>query len=284
VNAWSMLSVDQERGILYVPLTSPAYDYYGGDRPGKNLFGDCLLALDAATGKRLWHFQTIHHNLWDWDLPAQPNLVTVERGGKEIPAVAQVTKTGFVFVFDRVTGKPLFDIEERAVPQSEVPGERTWPTQPIPVKPPPYARQTFSFDELTDVTPESRAECGKLLAGAVTGPMFRPVGVRPTVMFPGPTRRQLGRRLVRSHDRDALCQLDGRGGAVPGRQAAGGRGCPLPQSGRRVAILGFETEPLPEAAVGHLTAIDLNKVSFAGGWCWAWWTSCWPKDCRRRDL
>src|SRR2546425_602486 len=182
---WSIMSVDQERGILFVPLTSPASDYYGGDRKGANLFGDCVLALDAATGKRLWHFQTIHHDLWDWDLPAQPILVTLRRDGKDIPAVAQVTKTGFVFILDRLTGKPLFDVVERPVPQSEAPGEQSWPTQPFPVKPPPYARQTMSWDELTDVTPESRAECQKLIEGALTGPMFRPIGLQYTVMFPG---------------------------------------------------------------------------------------------------
>jgi quinoprotein glucose dehydrogenase len=185
VNAWSIMSVDTERGIVFVPLTSPAHDYYGGDRKGQNLFGDCVLALNAATGKRLWHFQTIHHDLWDWDLPAQPNLITFRRDGKEIPAVAQVAKTGFVFVLDRLTGKPLIDVEERPVPQSTVPGEQTWPTQPFPVKPPPFARQTMSWDELTDVTPESRAECLKLIEGAVTGPMFRPIGLEYTVMFPG---------------------------------------------------------------------------------------------------
>ncbi|MBI3697134.1 MAG: pyrroloquinoline quinone-dependent dehydrogenase [Acidobacteria bacterium] len=183
-NAWSMMSLDAERGMVFVPLTSPAYDYWGGDRKGQNLFSDAVVALDAATGKRLWHFQTIHHDLWDWDLPAQPNLVTVWRGGKQIPAVAQVTKTGFVFVLDRLTGKPLFDVEERPVPASKVPGEQSWPTQPFPVKPPPFARQTFAFDELTDVTPESRAECLKLAEGAVTGPMFRPIGLEWTVMFP----------------------------------------------------------------------------------------------------
>ena len=263
VNAWSILSVDQERGILYVPLTSPAYDYYGGDRPGTNLFGDCLLALDAATGKRLWHFQTIHHNLWDWDLPAQPNLVTVQRGGKEIPAVAQVTKTGFVFVFDRVTGKPLFDVEERTVPQSEVPGEHTWATQPYPVKPPPYARQTFSFDELTDVTPESAAECRKLLAGAVTGPMFRPVTLRPTVMFPGtngganwggasfdPTTATL---YVNSMDVGALF-----------RSVKRPEGSVVPYRNQGIASRFWDSKlnPCQKPPWGHLTAIDLNKGEF----------------------
>src|SRR3984957_20517861 len=185
VNAWSILSIDTERGILFLPLTSPATDLYGGDRKGANLFGDSLVALEAATGKRLWHFQTVHHNLWDYDIPAQPNLVEVERGGRKIPAVAQVTKTGFTFVFDRVTGKPLFDIQEVPVPASEVEGEKAWPTQPKPVKPLPYARQSMRRDELTDVTPESRAYCAKLLEGAVTADIFTPIGLKPTLLFPG---------------------------------------------------------------------------------------------------
>jgi quinoprotein glucose dehydrogenase len=185
VNAWSILSVDTERGIVFLPLTSPAADYYGGDRKGAGLFGDSLVALDAATGKRLWHFQTVHHNLWDYDIPAQPSLVTVHRNGKAVAAVAQVTKTGFTFLFDRVTGKPLFDIDEAPVPKSEVPGEQAWPTQPRPVKPPPYARQSFRRDELTDVTPESRAYCSKLIEGAVLGNIFTPNGLKPTVLFPG---------------------------------------------------------------------------------------------------
>jgi quinoprotein glucose dehydrogenase len=184
-NAWSILSVDVERGMVFLPLTSPASDYYGGDRKGANLFGDSLVALDAATGKRLWHFQTVHHNIWDYDLPAQPTLVTVTRNGKDVPAVAQVTKTGFTFVFYRLTGKPLFDIEERPVPKSEVAGEATWPTQPHPVKPPPYARQSFSRDELTDVTPESRTYCSKLIEGAAFGTLFTPISLKPTVLFPG---------------------------------------------------------------------------------------------------
>jgi quinoprotein glucose dehydrogenase len=184
VNAWSILSVDQERGIVYLPLTSPATDLYGGDRKGANLFGDSLVALDAATGRRLWHFQTVHHNIWDYDLPAQPNLVTVMRDGKRIPAVSQITKTGFVFLFDRVRGTPLFEVEERKVPPSEIPGEQAWPTQPFPVKPPPFARQSMRRDELNDLTPESKEFCSKLVEGAVFGELYTPIGLRPTVLFP----------------------------------------------------------------------------------------------------
>ncbi len=184
-NAWPPMSIDLQRGILFIPLTSPATDFYGGDRKGAGLFGDSLVAVDAATGKRLWHFQTVHHNLWDYDLPAQPVLVQVRKNGKLIDAVAQVTKTGFTFVFDRVTGEPVFPIEEVPVPASEAPGESAWPTQPRPVKPPPYARQSMTADELGNVTPETRAYCGKLVEGAVFGSIFTPVGMKPTVLFPG---------------------------------------------------------------------------------------------------
>ena len=183
-NAWSILSVDHQRGIVYLPLTSPSTDLYGGDRQGANLFGNSLVALDAATGRRLWHFQTIHHDIWDYDLPAQPNLITVTRHGKPVPAVAQITKTGFVFLFDRVTGKPLFDIEERPVAPSPVPGEHAWPTQPFPVKPAPFTRQGMRLDELNDLTPESKEFCAKLVDGAVFKPLFTPIGLEPTVLFP----------------------------------------------------------------------------------------------------
>jgi glucose dehydrogenase len=262
VNAWSILSVDHERGIVFVPLTSPATDTYGGDRKGQNLFGDCMLALDAATGKRIWHFQTIHHDLWDWDLPAQPNLVTVRRDGKDIPAVAQITKTGFVFVLDRLTGKPLFPVEERPVPQSVIPGEQTWPTQPFPVKPPPFARQTFSFDELTEI-PESREECEKLIAGAKTGPMYRPIGPDWTIMFPGTNGGanwgggsydpSSGVLYVNSMDNGAMWKMVKRpeGSKIPYRtQSQGGR------------FWDKNSYPCQKPPWGHLTAIDLNSGEF----------------------
>jgi quinoprotein glucose dehydrogenase len=184
-NAWSMLSLDAERGILFVPGTSPSYDYYGGDRKGKDLFGNSLIALDASSGKLLWYYQIVHHDIWDYDPPAQPVLVTTHRDGEEIPAVAQVTKMGFVFLFNRVTGKPLFRIKERKVPASAIPGEQTWPTQPFPLLPAPVIRQTFSPDELTDVTPESRAECKTLMGDAGPGGLFHPWGLKNTIIFPG---------------------------------------------------------------------------------------------------
>ncbi len=185
-NAWSIMSADEKLGLVYLPLTSPASDFYGADRPGSNLFADSLVALDCETGERRWHFQTVHHNIWDYDLPAQPILFTITRDGQSLDGVAQITKTGFVFAFDRATGKPLFDIEERPVPKSAIPGEQSWPTQPIPLKPPPFARQSMRLDELTTVTPGSRAECLAKIEGAeVEGDLYRPITEKPTVYFPG---------------------------------------------------------------------------------------------------
>src|SRR5688572_3822773 len=148
VNVWGEITVDTRRGIAYLPVSSPTYDFYGGDRHGMNLFSDCLVAVDARTGKRLWHFQFTHHDLWDYDPVAAPQLLTLRKDGKKIEAVAQATKQGFVFVFDRVTGEPVWPIEERPVPASDVPGEQAWPTQPFSTLP-PSARQEVRADDLT---------------------------------------------------------------------------------------------------------------------------------------
>lgn len=184
-NVWSMMSVDEERGLVFLPVGSPAYDFYGGDRKGKNLYGNSLVALEAATGKVRWHYQMVHHDLWDYDLPAQPTLVTVRRGGREVAAVAQVTKMGMVFVLDRETGKPLFPVEERPVPQSKVPGEATWPTQPFPLKPAPLVRHAITRSDLSRVTPESERFCAGLFDSLVNGGIFTPLGLEPTLVFPG---------------------------------------------------------------------------------------------------
>ncbi len=265
-NAWSVLSVDEARGIVYLPLTSPAVDLYGGDRKGAGLYGDSLVAVDAATGKRLWHFQTVHHNLWDYDLPAQPGLVTLERNGKAVPAVVQVTKTGFTYVFDRYTGKPLFDIEERGTAPSEVPGEQAWGSQPFPLKPPPFARQSMKPDELTDVTAESRAYCAKLMEGAAFGSLFTPVGLKPTVLFPGtngganwgggsfdPETHTL---YVNSMDVAMLFLMVKRpeGAEIPYR--AQGSGSPSSR------FWDQKLNPCQKPPWGHLTAIDLDKGEF----------------------
>jgi quinoprotein glucose dehydrogenase len=156
--AWAPLAADEELGYVYVPVETPTGDFYGGHRLGDNLFGDSLVCLDAKTGQRVWHFQIIHHDIWDWEPSSPPILADITVGGRKIKAVAQVTKHGFTFVFDRVTGKPVWPIEERPVPQSDVPGERTSPTQPFPTKPAPFERQGMTVDDLIDFTPELRAE------------------------------------------------------------------------------------------------------------------------------
>ncbi|MBL7814842.1 MAG: PQQ-binding-like beta-propeller repeat protein [Saprospiraceae bacterium] len=158
-NNWAGMAVDKKRGILYVPTGSAAYDFYGGNRLGQNLYANCLLALNARTGERIWHYQTMHHDVWDRDLPAPPNLLTVKKNGKNIDAVAQVTKQGYVFVFDRVTGESIFPIKEVKAPASDLPGEVTWATQPIPTRPAPYARQAYELSD-KDISPyaEDRAD------------------------------------------------------------------------------------------------------------------------------
>jgi len=184
-NVWSIMSVDVERGMIFLPVGSPSYDFYGADRKGKNLFGNSLVALEAATGKLIWYYQMVHHDIWDYDLPAPPNLVTVRRDGDEFPAVAQVTKMGFVFVLDRLTGRPLFPVEERPVPRSNIPGEAAWPTQPFPVKPPPLARISVTRRDITTVTPESRRYCLENLGSALPGRIFNPWRKELTLEVPG---------------------------------------------------------------------------------------------------
>lgn len=184
-NNWAGMSVDRKRGIIYVPTGSAGYDFYGGNRKGQNLFANCLLALDARTGKRLWHFQTTHHDIWDRDMPAPPNLMTIKQNGKRIDVVAQVTKQGYVFVFDRVTGKPIFPIKEVPVPKSDLEGESAWPTQPIPTKPAPFARQSNTLTE-KDISPyaENRQELIQNFKKYKTS-LYHPGTKEGTVIFPG---------------------------------------------------------------------------------------------------
>jgi quinoprotein glucose dehydrogenase len=185
-NNWAGMSLDTARGIVYVPTGSAAFDFYGGDRVGDDLFADTLLALDANTGKRIWHFQGVHHDLWDRDFPSPPVLLTVKRDGKPIDAVAQTTKTGYLFLFDRVTGKPLFPIEEHSYPASTVPGEVASPTQPMPLKPAPYARQLLTEDMLTNRTPEAHAWAVEQFRTFRSQGLFIPFALdKQTVNFPG---------------------------------------------------------------------------------------------------
>jgi quinoprotein glucose dehydrogenase len=183
-NVWSMISADEELGYVYLPFGTPTNDYYGGHRPGNNVFAESLVCLDAATGKRIWHFQAVHHGLWDWDFPAAPVLGEIRVDGKPIRMVAQVSKQGWVYVFDRRTGAPVWPIEERPVPQTDVPGEKTSPTQPFPTKPPPFERQGFTTDDVTDFTPELRARALEILKPYRLGPIFTPPSLEGTVQMP----------------------------------------------------------------------------------------------------
>jgi quinoprotein glucose dehydrogenase len=183
-NNWSGMAIDRRRGLLFVPTGSAAFDFYGGNRPGQNLFANCLLALDARTGQRRWHFQFVHHDILDRDPPAPPNLVTLRHKGKRVDAVAQVTKQGYVFVFDRETGQPLFPIAERPVPASDVPGEQAWATQPFPVKPAPYARQHFTEADLSPRA-ENLAELQATFRKSRSEGPFTPLSARGTIIFPG---------------------------------------------------------------------------------------------------
>ncbi len=185
VNSWAGMSLDEKRGVVYISTGSAAFDFWGGNRKGADLFANCILALDAATGNRIWHFQTMHHDLWDKDLPAPPNLVTVTHNGKKIDAVAQITKSGLVFLLNRETGKPLFPVEERPVPGSDLKGEEAWPTQPFPVSPPPFCPQTFTEKDITNISPESHAYVAGILAKTRTGKIFIPPSTQGTVIFPG---------------------------------------------------------------------------------------------------
>ncbi len=271
-NLWSLISADEELGYAYLPLTSPTSDMYGGHRPGDNLFSDSLVCVECQTGKRVWHYQLVHHDLWDYDLPAAPILADITVDGRRIKSVVQLTKQAFAFVFDRVTGQPVWPIEERPVPQSKTPGEQTSPTQPFPSKPPPFDRQGISIDDLIDFTPELRAAAVDIVKRYVIGPMFTP----PSIKGSGP------------NDTKGTIQLPG---SVGGADWQGGAFDPdtgllyvesitgafvadiIPGDPKRTnltftrgtreyppAPLGL---PLVKPPYGRITAIDLNKGEIA---------------------
>ncbi len=262
-NNWAGMSVDEKRGLVFASIGSPSFDYYGGDRKGANLFGNCVLALKAETGERAWHFQTVHHDVWDYDLPAQPALITVRQRGRRIDAVAQVTKTAMLFLFDRSTGKPLFPIEERPIQKSDVPGEELWPTQPFPVKPPPFSRQDFSEDQITDISPEAHEAVKKIYQVSRIGKMFTPPSKVGTVVHPGfrggalwggcSFDPALNLLFVNSDENSDRITLADAAPDQPFRYA-------LPERRRYVDPEGY---PAIKPPWGYLTAIDLDKGEFA---------------------
>ncbi len=259
-NAWAPLSLDAERGLLYVPVGTSSSDYYGGHRLGDNLFAESLVCLDARTGERVWHFQAVHHGLWDYDLPAPPTLLTIRRDGRTIDAVAAPSKQGFVYVFDRVTGEPVWPIEERPVPASTVPGERAAATQPFPTRPAPIARQGFSEDDVIDFTPELRAQALEIVRQYDIGPLFTPPSLRGVLMMPnisgganwggGAADPGTGVYYVKASNSASLLKL------VESDPAQSEAKYQVDRSMRNVALP--NGLPLTKPPYGTLTAIDMN--------------------------
>lgn len=258
-NVWAPFTVDEKRGLVYLPTSTPQNDYYGGLRKGAGLFAESLVCLDANTGKRVWHFQAVHHGLWDYDLASPPNLVTIKVNGRTIDAVAQAGKTGFVYVFDRVTGKPVWPIEERPVPQSDVPGEETSPTQPFPSKPAPIAQQGFTEKDVVDFTPEIRAKGLEEMKKYRTGPIFAPPSLQGTFQVPSEAGGaswggaafdpETGILYVRSSNRAEVIRLVN---TDPNGQVAGDYWRP---SGIYPTVEGI---PINKPPYGVMTAINLN--------------------------
>ncbi|QEH37998.1 Quinoprotein glucose dehydrogenase [Aquisphaera giovannonii] len=265
-NAWGGISVDADRGLVFAGTGSAAFDFYGGDRIGDNLFANCTLAIDARTGRRVWHFQTLRHDVWDHDLPTYPNLVTVRHGGKSVDAVAQVTKTGFVFLFDRETGKPLFEVKDVPVPASDVPGEKAAATQPIPVKPPPFAAQVLDESNVTDIGPANRSFVLERLRQYRHGTAFEPPSARGSVVIPGfhgganwsgaSFDPATGRLYVNSNNVPNVIIL---AGTKPEEKARLG---PYRHTGY-VQFLDQEGYPAIKPPWGVLSAIDLNAGEIA---------------------
>jgi quinoprotein glucose dehydrogenase len=265
---WAQISVDEQLGTAYLPVELPTGDYYGGHRPGNGLFGESIVAVDVKTGKRKWHYQLVHHGLWDFDIPCAPMLVDITVNGRPVKALAQPTKQAFLYLFDRVTGQPIFPMEERPVEQSTVPGEKTSPTQPFPTKPPPYDTQGFTANDLIDFTPELRKQAEALLAHYKLGPVFTPPvvskapGPLATIAFGGGTNWPGGAidpetGIAYVFSQKFLLRL----GLVPGNKAktdfayvqgtaTGGAGSP--------PALSVQNLPVFKPPYGSITAVDLG--------------------------
>jgi quinoprotein glucose dehydrogenase len=289
--AWAPLSGDEELGYVYIPVEAPTGDFYGGNRPGNSLFSDSLVCLDARTGQRIWYFQLVHHDIWDWDVAAPPILVDITVEGKRIKAVAQVTKQAYTYVFDRVTGQPVWPIVERPVPQSDVPGEKTSPTQPFPTKPAAFDRQGTSLDDLIDFTPELHAEALRIASQYKLGPLYTPPivpdtgGKSATLLLPshvggsnwhgGAVDVETGVLYVSSvtnHDPLAVSPADPKrsdmgyvGGRNTGRNAQAGTapGSTAEDGDQSMRLptgmnTGPQGLPLIKPPWGRITAIDLN--------------------------
>jgi len=288
--SWGQISVDEQLGMAYLPIELPTGDYYGGHRPGNGLFGESVVAVDLKTGVRKWHYQLVHHGIWDFDIPCAPMLVDLNINGRVVKALAQPTKQAFLYMFDRVTGQPIFPIEERPVEQSTVPGEKTSPTQPYPTKPPPYDRQGFALDDVIDFTPELKAQALAIVSHYKIGPIFTPpvlsnasgpIGTLAfatagggTVWAGGSLDPETG--IAYLYSRKSLANLamvpsdpktnDFRyiqGTATEGARTAGGAGgdaTAAPGGGEAPAsTLSVQGLPIFKPPYGQISAIDMNK-------------------------
>ncbi len=283
---WAQISVDEELGIAYLPVELPTHDYYGGARPGNNLFAESLVAVDLKTGQRKWHYQLVHHGIWDMDIPCAPILADITINGRTVKVVAQPTKQAFLYVFDRVTGQPIWPIEERPVPQGDVPGERYSPTQPFPTRPAAYDRQGLAIDDLIDFTPELRAEAIKAIARYKIGPIFTPPVVSQAegpiatlamgnqaaaTNWPGGSYDPETHILyVQSQSAVATLGLVPpppgaapdvafhQGTALSGPRRSGGSGSATGQAGGAVTTLDVQGLPLIKPPYGRISAIGLD--------------------------
>ena len=284
---WAQISVDEELGMAYLPVELPTHDYYGGARPGNGLFGESLVAIDYRTGERKWHYQLVHHGLWDMDIPCAPILVDIRVNGRAIKAVAQPSKQAFLYVFDRVTGQPVWPIEERPVPQGDTPGEKYSPTQPIPTRPAAYDRQGLAVDDLIDFTPELRAEAVKAIAQYRIGPLFTPPAVSraegpiatlamatqaPATNWPGGSYDPETHTLY-VYSQSAVATLglvppadgtaDGvryhQGTVLTGARRSGGSGSATAQAGGAAASPTVQGLPLIKPPYGRINAINLDS-------------------------
>jgi quinoprotein glucose dehydrogenase len=278
-NVWAPFTVDVQRGLVYLPVTTPSNDYYGAHRLGNNLFAESLVCLDAATGKRKWYFQITHHGLWDYDPPAAPVLVTMTVNDRRIDAVVQVTKQGFAFVFDRVTGTPVWPIEERPVPPSDVPGEQASPTQPFPTRPPAMSPQGVTLDDAFDLTPELKAQAQAVMRKYRLGPLYTPPSVQGTMIRPGVVGganwgsaafdAETGMLYVKTTNAPAVIRIvpadhsaaNPRASEVDADFIGDGSGATTFSPGGAPAEAGGRGGGLPlvKPPYGELVAIDLNK-------------------------
>lgn len=270
-NVWAPMTLDEQRGLLYLPVSTPGNDFYGGRRPGANLFGESIVCLDANTGKRKWHFQIVHHGLWDYDLASPPNLVSITVAGRKVDAVVQLTKQSLVFVFDRVTGKPIWPIEERPVPQSDVPGEQAFATQPFPTKPPPLLPLGVSLDDAFDLTPELKAAAQAEMKKYRLGPFYTPPSLEGTILRPGilgganwgggAFDPETGRLFVKTSNTPSVIRI-----VRPDRSAKNPRAAEVDAEWTGdLANMSpvFDGIPVTKPPYGHLTALDLNQGAIA---------------------